>query len=284
MRMKTVQAERFWRLATLTVTLDATGRPPRASVVAPLLKNSGKQPLETGMHALGGEPDMAEPTSETLSAIADLYGVDRAYLTDIGSDPGREEDISEQLYERRRTLPSPGYNARLDTTQPLPAVHEPIREQVDVVTQFARRKMWSISAFPGVASLLLLALTPLFGYSAVTGDVSGGGGVGVRVVMGALSVVMGITALRLLFLAAKAIRLAIADRMVFDVAIHTALRRHIASKLHYYLTTTDLPYDFFTATIGHELPIENGTLDRLAGGDKSKKANIIHEAVMEHLF
>jgi hypothetical protein len=262
----------------LTVTLDVSGRPPRASVVGPILDNRGKQPLETGMQALGGLPDMVEPTMDVLSAIADLYGVERAYLTDIGSDPRHEEEISERLRERRRDRPRPAYNARLDTTRPLRVIHEPIPEQIDIVNQLARRTVWQIVVWPAGIGLLLLVLAALLAFTTIIID-----GGGVRVVLGAVTALIGMFAVRSLLDAGKALRLFKIDRSTFGAAIQAGLREHIALKLHHYMTTTDLPYDFFITTIGNVLPVENGTLDRLARGDKHKKASIVQDAVLAYL-
>lgn len=215
-----------------------------------------------------GEPD------QVLMMIADLYGVDRSYLTDIGSDPAGEARISDQLYN---DYFGRGFE-RSHWFTPAPSEMKVvvITEQEEIVTRLGRHALYRETAMTTLMHLATIAvLGATLGGIIIAPDLAPvwkwvlGFCVSAGVVY---AVIRGIGDVRL---QAAALRL---GRDAFTAAYHQNLRHQIARNLATYLRDTDLPYEFFYALFRHNVPVGYGTLDRLTGRKADARRSLLRDA------
>ena len=231
---------------------------------------------ESNILGLTGVASPAGEAEEVLAMIADLYGVDRRYLTDVGADPVWEEQITEQLHNDY-------FGYAVDRThwfipeRPQAQINA-ITEQVEIVTRLGRRALYRETAVISVMHLLTTVLLSLvltgivvtpdlaLVWKWVLGFCVGGGAV--------FAVGRGISDVRLQL---AALRL---GHDAFAAAYHESLRHQIAKNLAGYLRDTDLPYDFFYALFRHNVPVGYGTLDRLMGRRAEARKVLLRNAAI----
>jgi hypothetical protein len=258
------------RLAMMAVTLDGAAQPPRARLVWSLVEHGG-QPLNPDAAAHATAVDDIDP--QTLAAIADLYGVPRGYLTDIGGDPVSKRSIDDDFFRIRTTTPrSP--TARTYETVARAPIPQPAPDEVHAISAKARE----------IADARTRAAVPEAVITTLIGVVIAGGLalIGTPVTWLCSGAALLVFTARTVYLTRRIYREAGLTGLpdaAFENAVQSKLRDVIARHFHTLRTTSRLPLEQLVAILDSTTPIGTVQLTALTGGNDLQQQQLVSSAV-----
>ncbi len=256
----------------MAVTLDGAAQPPRARLVWSLVEHGG-QPVNPDAAPHATAVDDIDP--QTLAAIADLYGVPRGYLTDIGGDPVSERSIDDDFFRIRTTTPRSRTARTYDTVARAP-IPQPAPDEVRAISARARE----------LADVRTRAAVPEAVITALIGVVIAGGLalIGTPVAWLCSGAALLVFTARTVYLTRRIYREAGLTGLpdaAFENAVQSELRDVIARHFHTLRTTSRLPLEQLVAILDSTTPIGTVQLTALTGGNDLQQQHLISSATMQ---